>query len=132
MANADIRGKRPLSPHLTIFKPIPTMVMSILHRITGVALYGGTALVAWWLLAAASGPQAYAAAGWFFGSWLGLLVMFGYTWVLLHHMMGGIRHLIWDTTRLMDKESATRLSVASGVASVLLTILVWVVALAVR
>jgi len=132
MANADIRGKRPLSPHLTIFKPIPTMVMSIMHRITGVGLYGGTALVAWWLLAAASGPEAYATAGWFFGSWFGILVMFGYTWVLLHHMMGGIRHLIWDTGALMDKVSSTKLAIATGVTSVSLTLLVWAVALMAR
>ena len=132
MASADIRGKRPLSPHLTIFKPIPTMVMSILHRITGVGLYAGTALVAWWLLAAASGPEAYATAGAFFGSWFGILVMFGYTWVLLHHMMGGIRHLIWDTTALMDKESATKLAIATPIASVSLTLLVWIVALIAR
>lgn len=132
MANADIRGRRPLSPHLTIYKPIPTMVMSILHRITGMALYGGAALVAWWLLAAASGPEAYATAGWFFGSWIGILVMFGYTWVLLHHMMGGIRHLIWDTTKLMDKESATKLSIATAIASVSLTALVWAVAMIAR
>ena len=132
MANADIRGRRPLSPHLTIFKPIPTMVMSILHRITGIALYAGTALMAWWLLAAASGPGAYANAGWFFGSWFGILVMFGYSWVLLHHMMGGIRHLIWDTGALMDKVSARKLSIATGVASTALTLLVWLVALVAR
>ena len=67
---------RPLSPHLSIYKPIPTMVMSILHRITGAALYFGTILVAWWLIAAASGPQAYATVEWFFSSILGRLILF--------------------------------------------------------
>ena len=79
-----------------------------------------------------SGPEAYATAGWFFGSWFGILVMFGYTWVLLHHMMGGIRHLIWDTGALMDKVSSTKLAIATGVTSVSLTLLVWAVALMAR
>ncbi|MEL6701993.1 MAG: succinate dehydrogenase, cytochrome b556 subunit, partial [Pseudomonadota bacterium] len=81
--------QRPLSPHILIYKPIPTMVMSILHRITGVGLYFGTALVAWWLIAAASGPAAFETASAFFGSWFGRLVLFGYTFVLIHHMLGG-------------------------------------------
>ena len=132
MANADMRGKRPLSPHLTIYKPIPTMVMSIVHRITGVALYFGTALVAWWLLAIASGPEAYESAAWFFGSWFGLLVMFGYSWVLLHHLLGGVRYLIWDTGRLMDRVSARKLAIANAVGSAGLTLLIWLVALLVR
>ena len=73
------------------------MVMSIFHRITGAALYFGTLLVAWWLVAAASGPEYYAWVNGFFGSFLGRLILFGYTWALIHHMLGGIRHLIWDT-----------------------------------
>ena len=75
------------------------MVMSIVHRITGGALYFGTLLLAWWLLAAASGPNAYATFQWFMGKLIGRLVLFGYTWALIHHMLGGIRHLIWDTGR---------------------------------
>ena len=63
---------RPLSPHLTIFRPLITMMMSIAHRITGGALYFGMALLAWWLIAAASGPEAFATANGFFGSWFGL------------------------------------------------------------
>ena len=74
-----------------------TMMMSIVHRITGAALYFGMLLLAWWLIAAASGPNAYANFEWFMGSLIGRLVLFGYTWALLHHMLGGIRHLIWDT-----------------------------------
>src|SRR5262245_32092878 len=88
---------RPLSPHLQIYKPMLTMVMSIVHRITGGALYFGMLLPAWWLIAAATGPNAYANVEWFMGSLIGQLVLFGYTWALLHHMLGGIRHLIWDT-----------------------------------
>src|SRR6266705_1951125 len=89
--------ERPLSPHLSIYRPMLTMMMSIVHRLTGAALYFGTLLVAWWLLAAASGLNAYANFQGFMGSLVGRLILFGYTWALLHHMLGGIRHLIWDT-----------------------------------
>src|SRR5687768_5084732 len=90
-------GNRPLSPHLTIFRPLITMMMSIAHRISGGALYFGMILLAWWLLAAATGPGAFDTASAVFGSWLGRLVLFGFTWALLLHFLGGIRHLIWDT-----------------------------------
>ena len=82
---------RPLSPHLQIYRWTWTMAMSVLHRVTGTALYGGTALVAIWLVALASGPAAYGWVAWFFGSWIGRIVLFGYTWILMHHMLGGLR-----------------------------------------
>src|SRR5215217_4813231 len=89
-------SERPLSPHIQIYRwPMP-MIMSILHRITGAGLYFGTLLMAWWLIAAGSGPNAYAKMGAFMGSAFGRLILFGYTWALIHHMLGGIRHLIWD------------------------------------
>lgn len=103
------------------------MVMSIVHRITGGALYFGTLLVAWWLIAAATSESAYDTANAVFGSWIGRLVLFGYSWVLIHHMLGGIRHLVWDTGHAMGKETSTRLAQATLVGSVLLTLLVWVV-----
>src|SRR6266700_2529266 len=90
---------RPLSPHLQIYRPMLTMLMSIAHRVTGAALYFGTLLVVWWLIAAASGPNYYATVQWFMGTIIGRLVLFGYTWALIHHMLGGVRHLIWDTGR---------------------------------
>ncbi len=80
--------ERPLSPHLQIYRPMLTMMMSIAHRITGAALYVGTLLVAWLLVAAASGPAAYATASGFLTSWFGKLILFGYTWALMHHMLG--------------------------------------------
>lgn len=123
---------RPLSPHLSIYKPIPTMVMSILHRITGAALYFGTILVAWWLIAAASGPQAYATVEWFFSSILGRLILFGYTWALMHHMLGGLKHLVQDTGSGLEKQFTTRMAKLHPVASTLLTILIWIVGYAVR
>src|SRR5260370_42312224 len=74
------------------------MMMSIVHRITGLGLYFGTLVLAWWLIAAAS-PSSYARFEWFASSIIGRLILFGYTWSLIHHMLGGIRHLIWDTGR---------------------------------
>ena len=120
-------GNRPLSPHLQIYKPIPTMMMSIAHRITGAALYFGTLLVAWWLIAAASGPDYFDFVNGFFGSWFGLLVMFGYTWVLIHHMLGGLRHFAWDTGHLFEKETSTKLAYATIIGSAGLTVLIWII-----
>ena len=124
--------ERPLSPHLSIYKPIPTMVMSILHRITGAALYFGTILVAWWLIAAASGPDAFATVNGFFGSIIGRLVLFGYTWALMHHMLGGIKHLVQDTGAGLEKTLTTTLAKLHPIASIALTILIWIVGYAVR
>ena len=118
-------GSRPVSPHLQIYSPLINMMSSIVHRITGVALYFGTLLLAWWLVAAASGPDAYAYASWVFNSPFGLLVLFGYTWALFHHMFGGVRHLIWDTGRGFDLDTVDRMCWFSLFGSVTLTILVW-------
>ena len=97
MAEAKGPAARPLSPHLRIYRLTLTMLMSIVHRITGAALYVGTLLLAWWLLAAASGPNAYATFQAVTSSFIGRVVLLGYTWALVHHMLGGIRHLIWDS-----------------------------------
>ena len=125
MAETKARVERPLSPHLLIYRwPLP-MAMSIAHRITGGGLYFGTLLVAWWLIAAASGPNAYATVAAFMSSFFGRLILFGYTWALLHHMLGGIRHLIWDTGRGFTQSEREWLSLASVVGSVGLTLIVW-------
>lgn len=121
--------QRPLSPHLQIYRPLINMVMSILHRITGVALYVGSVLLAIWLVAAASGPDVFNYVNGLFDTLPGRIVLFGYTWALIHHMMGGIRHFIWDTGRRLDIPSVNFLSWASIVCSVLLTIAVWAGAL---
>ena len=105
------------------------MVMSIVHRITGAALYFGTILVAWWLIAAAAGPSYFEFTNAIFGSFIGRLILFGYTWALLHHMIGGIRHLIWDTGRAMEKHVSTRMAWATLVCSVSLTVILWAIAL---
>jgi len=125
---ADLsHDNRPLSPHLQVFRPLITMMMSIAHRITGAALYFGTLLVAWWLIAAASGPGYFALVDGFFGSFFGRLVLFGYTWALIHHMLGGLRHFVWDTGAGLDLPSANRMAWASIAGSVGLTILIWII-----
>lgn len=126
--SSTIQSKRPLSPHLSIYKPIPTMVTSILHRITGVALYFGTLLVAWWLIAASTSPAYFDFVSIIFGSLIGKIILFGFTWALMMHMLGGIRHLIWDTGRLFDKATSTKLAYATAIGSVVLTVLIWAAA----
>ena len=122
---ASKRPQRPLSPHIQIYKREINMVMSILHRITGAALYFGTVLLAWWLVAAASGPEHFARANGLVASPLGLLVMFGFTWALMHHLLGGVRHLIWDTGWGFDLESIDRISWATAIGSAGLTVAIW-------
>ncbi|MBN9672825.1 succinate dehydrogenase, cytochrome b556 subunit [Roseibium aggregatum] len=127
MSNADLRGNRPLSPHLQIYKPILTMVMSILHRITGAALYFGTVLLAWWLIAAAAGPEYFDFVNGIYGSFLGRLILFGFTWALVHHMLGGLRHFIWDMGAGFGREAREWLAKATIVGSVILTLILWVI-----
>jgi succinate dehydrogenase / fumarate reductase cytochrome b subunit len=126
-AGTGARRARPLSPHLQIYRPMLTMMMSIVHRITGAALYFGTLLLAWWLIAAASGPNAYANFEWFIGSLIGRLMLFGYTWALIHHALGGIRHLIWDTLHGFEPAERELLTLATLVGSITLTLLLWVI-----
>ncbi len=119
--------ERPLSPHISIYAPTMTMVMSIIHRITGAALYVGTLLLVWWLVAAAAGPNAFATAQAFMGSIFGRLILFVFTWALMHHMLGGIRHLIWDTGRGFAKNEREWLARATLIGSVGLTFVLWVI-----
>ena len=132
MSNIEMQDKRPLSPHLSIYKPIPTMVMSILHRITGVGLYAGTVLVAWWLFAAATSAEYFEWVNGFFGSVFGRLVLFAYTWTLMHHLFGGLRHLLWDTGHGFDKHFSTKLAWATITLSQITTILIWIIGYAAR
>ena len=108
---ADARpAERPLSPHLQIYRPTITMVMSIVHRITGAALYFGTVLLAWWLIALASGPEAYEFFSWVARSWIGQLALIGFAWALIFHLFSGIRYLIWDTSRAIAPRPADVIS----------------------
>ena len=104
------------------------MMMSIVHRITGVGLYLGMLLLAWWLIAAASGPGAYANVQAFTGSFIGRLIVFGYTWALMHHLLSGLRHLVWDLGygfKANEREAMTWGALIGGVS---LTVLVWIAA----
>jgi succinate dehydrogenase / fumarate reductase, cytochrome b subunit len=121
--------ERPLSPHLQVYRFTWTMAMSILHRITGAALYAGTILIALWLMAAASGPLAFGWAQTFAGSWLGLLVLFGYTWALLHHMLGGLRHFVWDLGKGYGLAARMNLAKFGLIGSAVLTVLLWLIVL---
>ena len=107
------------------------MTMSILHRITGGALYVGTVLVAWWLIAAATSESQFGLVDWLVRSWFGKLVLIGYTWAMFHHMLGGFRHLIWDTGAGLEKHTASKLSWATLAGSVALTLVVWAVYLSI-
>lgn len=127
---AGLRGARrarPISPHLSIYRLMLTLVMSGLHRITGFVLYFGMALIAWWLLAAASGPNAYATFEWFVGTIIGQIVLLGFTWALIHHTLGGIRHLIWDLLYGFEPADREMLARATIVGSIVITVLLWVV-----
>ena len=125
MAGTGAR-ERPLSPHMQIYRwPLP-MVMSIVHRITGAGLYFGTLLLVWWLVAAGQGPNAYSKVSAFIGSLFGRVILFGYTWALIHHMLGGIRHLIWDSGHGFGPERES-LALMTAVGSIGLTALLWVV-----
>ncbi|MBY5666799.1 succinate dehydrogenase, cytochrome b556 subunit [Rhizobium leguminosarum] len=128
----NVTRNRPLSPHLQIYRPIPTMVMSIVHRITGSALYVGTLLVAWWLVSAATGHASFDLVNWVLGTVIGKLVLLGYTWALLHHLLGGFRHLMWDLGYGFDKAVSTKMARASIIGSLCLTVLVWVIGFLIR
>ena len=129
---APVRHPRPLSPHLQIYRPMLTMMMSIAHRITGIALYAGTLLLAWYLIAAASNAHAFNTAARGLGSWCGLLILFGFTWALFHHLLGGIRHFIWDAGYGMDHPEREWLAQATLFGGIGLTVLVWILVFALR
>lgn len=121
---ADVnRGNRPLSPHLSIYRPQLTSITSILTRITGNALLIAALLVVWWFIAAATGPDAFAVADGVITSWFGKLVMLGSIWALWYHSLAGIRHLIWDAGHMLEIEKAEKLGWAVVIGSVLLTLI---------
>ena len=122
---------RPLSPHLQIYRWSWTMAMSVLHRVTGTALYAGTVLLAIWLVAAASGRASFEMAQWVTSSWLGLAVLFGYTFALMHHMFGGLRHFVWDLGKGYEASQRMNLAKATLFLSAPATILIWIIAYAV-
>ena len=123
-------ASRPLSPHLQIYRWPITMALSIGHRATGIALAAGTLLLVWWLVALAAGPQAFAAAQGFIGSWLGKLLLLGWSFSLFFHLVNGIRHLVWDTGHGYSIKAMNSSSWVIVAASVVLTVIAWVGGLA--
>ena len=124
-AETGVKRARPLSPHLQVYRFTSNMVMSILHRITGAALYLGTVLFAWWLIAAASGPQQYELVRTVFSSWPGRIVLIGYTWALVHHLLGGLRHFLWDTGRGFSLPVVNLMSWLTILGSLAVTAAIW-------
>ena len=118
MAEQSAQRARPLSPHLQIYRWPVTMATSIAHRMTGVALSAGTLLLAWWLIAAALGPETYHVFAACAANPLGQIVLFGLVWSLAFHLLNGIRHLAWDIGVGFDVSTANR----SGVTVVLLSL----------
>ena len=120
--------ERPLSPHLQIYRPQITSVLSILHRLTGLALGGGALLLAWWLVAAAAGPGPYLTVQFFVVSWFGQFILLSMVWALFYHLCNGVRHLAWD----LGFGFAIRTVTVSGwivvVASLTLTAFAWFLA----
>ena len=123
---------RPLSPHLDIYRFTLTMAMSIAHRITGVGLYVGVLLLAWFLLALSGDATTYATFSAFIRSFIGQIVLFGFTWSLFHHMLGGVRHALWDAGIGLDHPLRETLAQATAVGGVALAVIAFVIGYAVR
>ncbi|MDQ3228947.1 MAG: succinate dehydrogenase, cytochrome b556 subunit [Pseudomonadota bacterium] len=121
--------ERPLSPHLQVYSWQLTMVMSILHRATGVALVVGVFALAWWLLAVAAGGESYANAADALGSPFGKFILFVFSLALVYHLLNGIRHLLWDAGWGFDIPDVYRSGYAVAVLTVVFTASIWFVAL---
>jgi succinate dehydrogenase / fumarate reductase cytochrome b subunit len=123
--------RRPLSPHLQVYKPQVSSGTSIINRATGIAISVGLILMVWWLVAAASGPAAFATAQGFIGSPIGLILMFGWTVALWYHFCNGIRHLAWDAGYGYRIKTSHQTALIVVVATAALTVISWVIGLAV-
>ncbi len=126
------QAQRPLSPHLQIYKPQLTSVLSITHRATGLALAVGTLMLVWWLFAAAAGADEFAAAQAFWYSWIGRLLLLGWSWSLFFHLCNGIRHLCWDSGWGFELKSVYRSGWTVVASSVVLTLIAWIAGYMVR
>jgi succinate dehydrogenase / fumarate reductase cytochrome b subunit len=126
MGSGANTGGRPLSPHLQVYRPQLTSVLSILHRITGVALAVGTLLLVWWLIAAASGGDAFSTVQGVIGHWIGRALLFGWSFALFYHLANGIRHLFWDSGRGFDLPTVHASGKAVVCVAVVLTVAAWV------
>lgn len=122
----------PVSPHLQVYNMFAlTSLLSILHRIFGAALFVGTLLFVYWIASAAAGPQAYDSAMGFLGSWFGYLLVFGWSFALFYHMCNGVRHMLWDTGRLLELKEIYQSGYIMVACALSLTVIAWVVGLSV-
>lgn len=119
----DNRGNRPLSPHLSIYRPQMSSVSSIMVRITGIASLGLALLVVWWLLAAATSAGSFAIIDGLLRSWFGNLVLLGATWALWYHMLGRLRHVIWDFGYLIQIEASNKMGLGMFIGATVLTVI---------
>jgi succinate dehydrogenase / fumarate reductase cytochrome b subunit len=126
------RRARPLSPHLGIYRVTMTMAMSIVHRITGAGLYIGVLLLAWFLIAASADAATFAVFSGFIQSIIGRTILFGFTWALFHHMLGGVRHIAWDSGYGLDAPARDQFAWATLIGGLALTLVVWAIGYAVR
>jgi len=127
-----VRDDRPLSPDLQIYRPQLTSVLSITHRMTGVALCVGSPLLVCWLIAAATGPQVYPALHVFLASWLGLVLLLGWTFSLFFHLCNGIRHLFWDAGYGFDLQTIYASGWAVVAISIALTLSAWIISFSMK
>lgn len=116
-----------MSPHIMIYRPQLTSVLSIIHRGTGVGLSVGTLFITWWLVSAALGPGPYEATRELYGSWIGLLILFGFSVCLFYHLCNGVRHLLWDIGLLLEIEEVNWSGWVMLLASLGLTIVAWII-----
>jgi succinate dehydrogenase / fumarate reductase cytochrome b subunit len=116
---------RPLSPHLSIYRFTLTMANSVIHRGTGMAMYAGTLLIVLWLGAAALGEGPFALVSAVYGFWLVQVVFFLATWALFHHMLGGIRHFVWDSIHALDPMGRETITRVQWALSIILTLGAW-------
>ena len=126
------KSQRPLSPHLQIYRPQLTSVLSITHRATGIALVLGTLVLVYWLLAAASGAEAYGSAQQLLGSWPGRILLLGFSFALFFHLCNGIRHLFWDAGLGFELKTAYASGKAVIAVAIAKTLLAWPLAYAMR
>ena len=133
MSSADRpASNRPLSPHLQVYRPQLTSILSITHRGTGIFLALGALYLVCWLLAIASGPDAYASVSAFSASIIGRLLLLGWTYSLFYHLGNGIRHLVWDAGIGLDLKTTYMSGWLVVVGAVVLTVIAWVAAYVVR
>ncbi len=126
------QAQRPLSPHLLIYKPQLTSLLSVTHRGTGLALCVGTIPLVWWLFAAATSDAGFNLAQEFWYSWIGRLMLLGWSWSLFYHLCNGIRHMCWDAGWGFELKTVYRSGWIVVWSSVILTLLAWIAGYAMR